>query len=99
MDGSQEIKSLRPIDSRPEKKKPGSRITEAQVHKCNLDLPNPVWEELQSLADANYTTTDDLIIRFAKLGLMAAVVENFGGYIFIHRPGLPDQLLNVSSLL
>ncbi len=56
----------------------GRQVRRTGVHKYQAVLPDPLWEELQSLADANYTTVADLIRRFVKLGLLAADIEESG---------------------
>jgi hypothetical protein len=61
------------------------------LKRYNLALPEPLYEELQTLADREHTTILELLRRFIKLGLLAVKVQDTPGAALIIREGESER--------
>lgn len=61
------------------------------VKRYNLVLPEPLFNEVQRIADERQTTVVDIIRRFIKLGLLAAQLENSPESALLIREGNKEK--------
>jgi hypothetical protein len=73
----------------------GRQVDKVGMHKYQAVLPDPLWNELQQLADDYHTTVGDLIRRFVQLGLIAVEHKQSGGAIIFRSSDQSEKELVV----
>jgi hypothetical protein len=71
----------------PGSKKEDKAKDRSGVKRYNLVIPEPLFNEVQQLADEENTTVVDLFRRFIKLGLMVAKITRTPDTAFIIKEG------------
>lgn len=67
--------------------------TAVRTKRYNMTLPEPVYDELQAIADRRGTTVVDVLRGFIKLGFLAVEIEDTPGSSLILREGDREQRL------
>jgi len=62
-----------------------------RTKRYNMNLPEPLYEELEAIANRRGTTIVDVLRDFIKLGLLAVAVEDTPGSSLILREGDREQ--------
>lgn len=62
-------------------------MTQTPLKRYNLALPEPLFNDLQALADKEHTTVLELLRRFVKLGLVAMKIQETPGAAIFIREG------------
>src|SRR5262245_3097912 len=63
------------------------------VKRYNLVLPEPLFREVQELADQRHVTVLELLRKFIRLGLLVAKAEESPDTVFLIRDGDTERQL------
>jgi hypothetical protein len=63
------------------------------LKRYNLVLPEPLFRELQALADQRHVTMLELLRKFIRLGLLVSKAEETPGTLFLLREGDTERQL------
>lgn len=66
-------------------------VSKAKMTRYTLVLPSEMYEEVQKVAAARYTTVASILRRFIKLGLLSIQVEEQYGTALIIRQGNSEK--------
>ena len=65
------------------------------VHRYNLDIPEELYQEVQTIAAMKGTTFVELVRKFIRVGLIVVELEKQGGKLIIRTGDTEKEIIIV----